>query len=353
MWDYTCIDTFKADVNQIQNSAASRGAFFRGVLKGSIFLEKFQANTFNVTNTERDSYEFMEACETIITAMPTMVSCGADTNLLPDQGEMPPVWFAPFVRQIAMEACKTECKKDSLQEYISKKEFRAGVSFGKLFDQVFLQGMPEIGAPGITQCAGTEIINFAANPKYSDLCSADPNTIANFFTYITHGMEDPRICMGSTAYEAIGLRAMSTTGDTCSDIWDCAMERLRARGNSDNMIGMASMWDHIQGIDPNNPMDTHSVMWVYDQAYIQIGLESQERVECPFLIGDGDYVRSKRSMHMTTPQIRKDGASRWVFGFADYQKLLDCEGDRNKKCGQSQVLTVPTPIPNVEPEGEG
>lgn len=345
-WDYTCIDTFKADVNSIQNNRASRDSFARGVLKGSVFLQKLRGNTFNVDSETRDKYEFEEACETLITVMPTMVSCGADTNLLPEQGELPPVWFTPFVRQIAMDACKTECKKDSLAEYIQKKEYRAGVSFGKLFDQVFLYGMPEVGEPGITQCAGTEIVNFSLNDSFNELYTADPNTIANFFSYITHGMESPKICMGSTALEQIGYRAMSTTGDTCGDLWNCVVSLMQNRGMSSDIISTSSMWDHVTGIDPNAPDDTHSLIWVYDEDYIGIGLQANEVVECPYNLG-GDIVQSIRKLHMTSPQIRKDGASRWVFGFADHDKIVQLEGDRNKKCGQDIGITVPTPVINA------
>lgn len=343
-WKYKCVRQFAADIESIQNNQAQRDAFMAGFMKGSVMYPKVQAMTFNVDRAERDSYEIEDECDVIVTTEPMLDHCGADVNLLPEQEYERPIYFTPFMMSVAMDACKSKCSKDTLAEYINKREYKAGVAFGRLFDRVFFLGMPEVGERGITQQPGTKLYDMSMNAKFNGLNTADPNAIANFFTYITHGMSNPRICMGSSAYELIGLRVLSTTGDTCSDVWDCAIERLNNRMGRDSrsIFEFNPIWDHITGIDPAATADEKTVLWVYDADYIKMGLQDDEEVSCVITKGH-DIAESKRSMHMSTPHITRMNASRWVYNFVDQAEVVATEGERYQRCGQIG-LTVPTPI---------
>lgn len=345
-WNYNCIDEFKRAFDAAQSNQLLRDNFQMGLMKGSIFLQKLGEFTFDIRDTMRQEYEIEQVCETIISTMPAMTACGADLPLVGEQSPFPPVYFSGFEKGVALDACRRKCNKDNLIDYLAKKEKSAGAGFGQLIDQVFLYGMPALGQAGITQLAGNHLVDLKDHPKFSDLCCMEPpnpNALANFFMYITAGMDSPVICMGQGAMELMGYRKMSSTGDTCGNLWDCVRDLLSSRG-ANITFDVDAKFDFVTGIDPDAPDDEKSVMWIYDRGYIKMGLESTETRNCSITKGH-DFVESQRMMHMSGPQIHRYGASRWIYNFCDQQKIVDCVGDRHSMmCGNNPSFTVATPI---------
>lgn len=345
-WNYDCIYSFQRAFDAAQNSSTLRDSFQSGIMDGSIFFNKLGDFTFDIGDTMRREYMIEQMCRTVISTMPAMTSCGADLPLVGKQADFPPQYFSAFEQGVELEACRTACGKDTLIEDLAKQEKSAGAGFGQLIDQVFLYGMPSLGYAGITGLAGNHLMDLENHATYGDLTGADPdaNALANYFMYITHGMTNPVICMGSAAMELIGYRKMSQTGDSCGNLWTCVESLLASRGGSNIVFDVDPMFDFVTGINPADPEATNSVMWAYDRGQIRMGLESNESRDCSITKGH-DIVAAQRKMHMTGPQIRKLGSSRWIYNFIDQSKIEDSVGDRYKMmCGENPSFTVATPI---------
>ncbi len=348
-WEFNCIEDMVRAARSAQTSAEQRNAFLMGMNKASTMMGRLQGSLFNVDNQVRQMYRMEERCETVIANLPKPYHCGVDLPIAKSRRKTPPVYFTPFILGNALEACRTECEEGTFNEYMAEQEKSAGAGFGVDFDNVFWHGATDVGQKGFTSLYGNLFYDMAEGGNcYSDLCEASPNQMVNTFRSMVRGLNNAHIVMGEAAMEAIAYRDMSTTGDTCGNIWTCVMDLMRQTGLNITFI-VDPAFDRITGLFPNDPDKTGSVMWAYDPEFIRMGVQSNEDLGCPFA-ESSDIMTSARFMHFSGPQIRRYGSSRFFMNFMGCD-TASCFDKHYDECGGPPSLILPPP-PFVESMGE-
>lgn len=352
MFNYTCIDTLIREIEGVHGGASARDRLLMGINKGSVIFNAISPYIFNVDKEVADYYDVAPVCEKIITTTMSLDSCSTDVNRIPDSEFRQRVRYTPVPKAVLIDLCKKDCREGTAQEHWLNKVEKAGVSIGRTIDAFYFYGLRDAGFAGITQLHTTKVRDMSAHPKFSDLAAlTQPNQLASFFDAILDDLEMPMIFMGPRMKELIGLKGYSTTGDTCSEFWDCFMTLLaNRRGQSrpalEGLFSYNRIWDHVVGLDINNPTDKHSIIHVIDGAHFRMGMQSNPVFEC-VTPANRNVAEAEVSTHFTGPQILKEGTSRFYYGMINHADILECEELRDEDscvAAADYCLELPTPI---------
>jgi len=329
-----------ARMNSFQSSSQARAAFdegFQSIPIWNLFTP------FDITTLERDEYNIMQREREILTTKPEPVSCGADIPVVKGNYTREPVEYVPSAHRLAIEMCRLKCGPETFEEKFLEAETEGGAGFGKFMEQLTWFG--DSFNPGLTRTTGVEIMN-AVGTDWADLDTKDPIQIANFFTMISHNMDNPFFYMGPVMLELIGWRMLSSTGDSCNQVWSCVLDALGQRlGETREQVSrrfvQMTAFDYMTGIDPNAPATSYPTLMVIDQDHMRMGVSGE-------VVGaardvNHDIAEATREMWFTSPQVRKYGSLKFVFGLVAQQKVADRTGSRYGPAGAPSII-VPVPL---------
>lgn len=330
-----------ARINSYQNSSAARSKFDEGFQSIPVW-NLFTA--FDITSLERDEYNIMQREPEILTGKPEPMSCGADIPIVSGNWVREPIEFIPATHRLALEMCKLKCGPDTFERKFGEAEKEAGAGFGKVMEQLVWFG--DSFNPGLTRTTGVEVLDAIGTP-YENLHTQDPVEIANFFSMISYNMDNPIFYMGPVMLEVLGWRMLSSTGDSCNQVWSCVLDTLSMRRGetvaqvSARFVNMTA-FDYMTGINPNAAGTSYPTLMVIDKDHMRMGASANEIITQAIHVGH-DFAQTTRMMSFTSPQVRKYGSLKFVFGLVPQQVVVDRAGTRYGPSGAPTII-VPTPL---------
>jgi len=340
MYRFISSTALAARMNSYQNSAAARAAFDRGFQMIPIWN---LFNAFDITSLERAEYNIEQREPEVLTTMPEPVTCGADIPVVKGNYVREPIEYVPSAHRLAIEMCRLKCGPEDFEEKFQKAEEEGGAGFGKFMEQLTWFG--DAFNPGLTRTTGVEIMD-AQGTEYEDLHTKNPVEIANFLSMISYNMTNPYFYMGPVMRELLGWRMLSSTGDSCNQVWTCVLDTFSQRlGETPQQVAARfidmSAFDYMTGIDPNNPTTSYPTLMVIDKDFIRMGASGEELTTA--LPKGHDLAETVREMHFTSPQVLKYGSLKFVFGLVPQQAVADRTGSRYGPSGAPSII-VPTPL---------
>lgn len=340
MYRFNSSAALAARMNSFQSSAQARAAFDEGFQSIPIW-NLFTA--FDITSLERDEYSIEQREQEILTTKPEPVSCGADIPLVGGNYVNDPIEYVPSAHRLGLQLCKSKCGPEDFEDKFLQAEREAGAGFGKFMEQLTWFG--DAFNPGLTRTTGVEVMN-ATGTDYENLDTKDPVQIANFFSMLAHNMDNPFFYLGPVTLELIGWRMLSSTGDSCNQVWSCVIDTLAQRlgetpaETSARFVQMTA-FDYMTGIDPNAATTSYPALMVIDQANMRMGASGEEIGEA--MVTSHDFAEAIREMWFTSPQVLKRGSLKFVFNIVTQQKVADRTGSRYGPSG-APTITVPVPL---------
>ena len=341
-YDFNCVDSFKSAVISAQNNNAARQAFLEGLALSPIWRIVSRLTT---NSTGRFPYDVEPKNTKINMTLPEPDSCDSNPIALRPDDDVVRQWYYAERYKQNIQMCKTECRDEaSVLSELVKAEKKVGAGFGTLFEQMFWNGNATGGA-GIFNSPGVEFRNLTGDANFGDLSTADANTLANFFTQLFQGKDNPVVYMGSSLLECIGWRALNSA-DGCSEIFECLLSLLANRLNEsvDTVRGRIQTFeelDCVTGIDANDPTATHAVILVIDRDQVQMGSSDLPILGCGTTQGE-DMVITSRKMIMTSPIVYKQCAVEFIFGFIPQEKI-DMQAE-SKYCSADDRCCMTVPV---------
>lgn len=340
MYKFNSSTALAARMQSYQNSAAARNAFdegFQAIPVWNLFT------AFDITSLERDEYNIMQREQEILTTTPEPISCGADIPVVKGGYAREPIEFIPSGHRLALEMCKMKCGPEDFELKFQQAEREAGAGFGKFMEQLVWYG--DSFNAGLTRTTGVEITDGSTGP-YANLDTLNPVEIANFFSMISYNMDDPYFYIGPVMLELIGWRMLSSTGDSCNEVWSCILGTLGQRLGetpeqvSSRFVTMAA-FDCMTGIDNANPGTSYPTLMVIDKANMRMGASGEDLGDAMAI--NHDIAETVREMYFTAPQVLKYGSLKFVFNLVEEAKVIARTGSRYGAAGKPSI-TVPTPL---------